>query len=128
MRYLRLDEVLALHAEQIRRIGGSAGVRDRGLLESAVAVARATFDGEPLHRTPFEAAAAFLFHLARKHPFVDGNKRSALAAALVFHWLDGIRVEAEEGALTVLVIGVASGTVAKSEAAVFLQRHALPLA
>jgi len=124
VRYLALDEVLALHAEQVRRFGGAAGLRDPGLLESAVAMPRATFDGEALHPTPFEAAAAYLFHLARKHPFVDGNKRIALAAALVFLWLNGWRIEADDASLTGLVVGVASGAVAKSEIAVYLQRHA----
>jgi death on curing protein len=124
VRYLALDEVLALHAEQVRRFGGAAGLRDPGLLESAVAMPRATFDGEALHPTPFEAGAACLFHLARNHPFVDGNKRVALAAALVFLWLNGWRVETDDDSLTGLVVGVASGAVAKSEIAVYLQRHA----
>lgn len=128
MRFLELDEVLALHAEQIRRFGGSPGLRDLALLESAVAMPRATFDGELLHPTPYEAAAAYLFHLARNHPFVDGNKRVALAAALVFLWFEGIRVEVDEESLTERVIGVASGSVAKSEVAVFLQRHGSPRA
>lgn len=127
MRFLTLDEVLALHAEQIRRFGGLPGLRDSALLESALAMPRATFDGELLHSTPFEAAAAYLFHLARNHPFVDGNKRAALAAALVFLWLEGYGVEVDDDALTDLVVGVASGDVAKSETAVFLQRHAIPL-
>ncbi len=124
MRFLSLDEVIALHAEQVRRFGGAPGLRDSALLESALAMPRATFDGEPLHPTSFEAAAAYLFHLARNHPFVDGNKRAALAAALVFLWLNGFRVEADDDALTELVVGVAGGTVAKSEVAVFLQRNA----
>lgn len=126
MRFLSLDEVIALHAEQVRRFGGAPGLRDSALLESALAMPRATFDGEPLHPTLFEAAAAYLFHLARNHPFVDGNKRAALSTALVFLWLNGFRVEADDDALTELVLGVASGTVAKSEVAVFLQRHAEP--
>lgn len=123
MRFLALEEVLALHAEQIRRFGGAPGLRDPALLASALAMPRATFDGEPLHATPWEAAAAYLFHLARNHPFVDGNKRTALAAALVFLGLDGFTVEADDDAVTGLVVGVASGAVSKSEVAVFLQRH-----
>jgi len=124
LRFLALDEVLALHAEQIRRFGGAPGLRGRGLLESALAMPRATFAGEPLHATVFEAAAAYLFHLARNHPFVDGNKRVALAAALVFLWLNGFRVECDDDALGDLVIGVASGRIPKAEAAVFLKAHA----
>lgn len=123
MRFLALEEVLALHAEQIRRFGGAPGLRDPALLASALAMPRATFGGEPLHATPWEAAAAYLFHLARNHPFVDGNKRTALAAALVFLGLNGFTVEAGDDAVTGLVVGVASGAVSKSEAAVFLQHH-----
>ena len=123
MRFLALEEVLALHAEQIRRFGGAPGLRDPALLASALAMPRATFGGEPLHATPWEAAAAYLFHLARNHPFVDGNKRTALAAALVFLGLNGFTVEADDDAVTGLVVGVASGAVSKSEVAVFLQRH-----
>jgi len=123
VRFLALEEVLALHAEQIRRFGGAPGLRDSALLASALAMPRATFGGEPLHATPWEAAAAYLFHLARNHPFVDGNKRTALAAALVFLGLNGFTVEAGDDAVTGLVVGVASGAVSKSEVAVFLQRH-----
>ncbi|HYQ81440.1 MAG TPA: Fic family protein, partial [Anaeromyxobacteraceae bacterium] len=72
--FLTLDEVLALHADQIGRYGGSPGLRDLGLLESALAAPRATFGGEHLHGSLPEMAAAYLFHLVRNHPFVDGNK------------------------------------------------------
>lgn len=71
------DEVLAAH-------GGSAGLRDEALLESAVAAPQATMAGEPLFTEPAELAAAYLFDLCRNHPFVDGDKRTALAACLVF--------------------------------------------
>ena len=71
------DEVLAAH-------GGSAGLRDAALLESAVAAPQASFGGEPLIKDPVEVAAAYLFYLCRNHPFVDGNKRTALACCLVF--------------------------------------------
>ena len=75
---------------------------------------------------PFEMAAACLYHLARNPPFVDGNKRTALAAALVFLWLNGFRLVVEEYALTDLVVKVATGEVTKAEAAVFLKTHSKP--
>src|SRR5205807_4774635 len=78
-RFLVLEEVLRIHAHQIEQYGGSFGVRDAGLLLSAVAAPQASFAGGFLHGTPFEMAAAYLFHLARNHPFLDGNKRTALA-------------------------------------------------
>jgi death on curing protein len=121
--FLTLDEVLALHEDQIRRYGGAAGLRDAALLSSAVATPRATFDGELLHGTLFERAAAYLYHLARNHPFVDGNKRTALAACLAFLWLNDHEVEAGEDELTDLVIGVAAGRVSKAQVAVFLEEH-----
>lgn len=73
----------AIHAEVLAAHGGSPGLRDAGLLESAVAAPQASFGGEPLFREPVEIAAAYLFYICRNHPFVDGNKRTALAAALV---------------------------------------------
>jgi death-on-curing protein len=122
--FLTLDEVLALHADQVRRYGGEAGLRDAGLLSSALAVPRATFDGTFLHGTLYEMAAAYLFHVCQNHPFLDGNKRTALAAALAFLWLNDIEIVADPDELTELVLEVARGRAAKSEVAVFLGRHA----
>ncbi len=76
--------VKAIHAEVLGAHGGSAGLRDAALLESAVAAPQATMAGEPLFTNPVELAAAYLFYLCRNHPFVDGNKRTALATCLVF--------------------------------------------
>lgn len=122
--FLTLDEVLGIHADQIRRYGGSPGLRDLGLLQSALGMPEATFEGEFLHGTLFEKAAAYLFHIARNHPFVDGNKRTALMCALVFLGLNGRRLEADADALYALVDGVAAGSVDKAEVAVFLRRNA----
>jgi death-on-curing protein len=79
-----VEAVKAIHAEVLDAHGGSAGLRDAALLESAVAAPQATMAGEPLLTNPVELAAAYLFYLCRNHPFVDGNKRTALAACLVF--------------------------------------------
>jgi death-on-curing protein len=119
--FLTLDEVLGIHACQIRRYGGRPGLRDLGLLQSALAMPETTFAGEFLHGTVFEMAAAYLFHLARNHPFADGNKRTALMSALVFLGLNGQRLDAEPGALYELVDGVAGGRVDKAEVSVFLR-------
>ena len=121
--FLTLDEVLGIHADQIRRYGGRPGLRDLGLLQSAVAMPETTFEGEFLHGTVFEMAAAYLFHLARNHPFVDGNKRAALMSALVFLGLNGQRLDTAPGALYELVDGVAAGSVDKAEVSVFLRRN-----
>lgn len=88
-RFLTVDEVLELHDLQIKRYGGSSGIRDRGLLESAVGMPQASFGGAYMHNGHFEMAAAYAFHIAENQPFVDGNKRTALASALVFlDWHD----------------------------------------
>jgi death-on-curing protein len=122
--FLTLDEVLAIHADQIERYGGGAGLRDRDGLLSALGVPSATFEATYLHGDPFEMAAAYLFHLAKNHPFVDGNKRTALMTAIVFLGLSGQALVAPPDELTDLVIGVADGSVTKSDVAVFLRRHA----
>ena len=83
-KHLTAPAVRAIHAEVIAAHGGAGGLRDDGLLESAVAAPQATFAGEPLMQDAIEVAAAYLFYLCRNHPFVDGNKRTALAACLVF--------------------------------------------
>lgn len=79
-----VSAVKAIHAEVLAAHGGAAGIRSEGLLESAVAAPQATMMGEPLLADPVEIAAAYLFYLCRNHPFVDGNKRVALATCLVF--------------------------------------------
>ena len=127
--FLTLDEGLSLHADLVARYGGSALVRDVGLLESALALPAATFDGVLLHASVDEQAAAYLFHLVKNHPFVDGNKRTGLMAMLAFLGLNGRHLEASEDDLTDLVLGVADGRITKAEVAVFSRRHAtLPLA
>ena len=122
--FLSLDEVLSLHEDQIRRYGGSGGVRDLGLLESAIGTVTATFGGFFLHETLFEMAAAYLFHICRNHPFIDGNKRTAVAAALTFLEMNGIEIDAGEADFYNLVIGVAEGKVTKAAVAVFFEEHA----
>lgn len=121
--FLTLDEVLALHEDQIRRYGGSHGVRDIGLLESALGNAAATFDGEYLNQTIFEMAAAILYGICRNHPFVDGNKRASVAAALVFLEMNGVTVDADQSVFYDLVIGVAEGRASKAQVAVFFENH-----
>jgi death on curing protein len=79
-----VEAVKAIHAETLAAHGGGAGLREVALLESAIAAPQATMMGEPLFSDPAEIAAAYLFYLCRNHPFVDGNKRTALATCLVF--------------------------------------------
>ena len=120
IRFLGLEEILALHADQIERYGGSPGVRDLGLLESAVAAPEASFGGEYLHATLPEMAAAYLFHLSQNHAFVDGNKRVAAAAMIMFVYLNDRDIACSEDELVELTLGVATGTTTKADVAVFL--------
>jgi len=124
--FLGLDEVLEIHADQIRRYGGSAGVRDMGLLESALAMPRAGAGGRYFHADLCEMAAAYLFHIARNHPFVDGNKRVAAMAAYVFLGMNGLTLRAPGPAFERLVRFVAEGRADKAAIATFLRRHARP--
>jgi death-on-curing protein len=124
--FLRLDEVLALEADLVSRYGGAPGIRDLGLLDSALAMAQTTFAGQYLHASLPEMAAAYLFHLVSNHPFLDGNKRIGLLGAIVFLRLNGLRLVAEPKALTELVIAVASGKASKAQVAVFLAKNVEP--
>lgn len=122
--FLLIDEVLQIHHDQIERYGGSPDLRDAGLLTSAVETARVTFDGQLLHKDLFEIAAAYLFHIVQNHPFVDGNKRTGAAAALVFLDLNGVEIEIDDESLVGHVLGVAQGQIAKTEIASFLRQRA----
>lgn len=112
-RFLNLAKVLRIHEDQIRRYGGSFGVRDLSLLESALAMPESTFEGRYLHEDLFAMAAAYAFHISQNHPFLDGNKRTALAAALVFLDLNGIVIQDPDGSLYGMMIGAASGRMGK---------------
>ena len=105
--FLDLEDVLLIHEDQLARYGGAAGVRDAGLLESAVAVPRASAAGEFAHEDLFAMAAAYAFHIAQNQPFLDGNKRTGLLAALVFLDLNGIEIADPEGKLYDAMIALA---------------------
>jgi len=127
VRFLSLEQVLAIHADQIRRYGGGPGVRDLGLLKSALAMPQASFSGQHLHPTLHEMAAAYLFHLTQNHPFLDGNKRMGLAAAIAFLGLNDTWVESDPAELLEMVLSVARGQIGKPEIAVFLRDRCIPL-
>ena len=121
--FLSVEDVLAIHARMVEEFGGDATVRDHGLLESAVMMPTARFGGKWLHPDLATMAAAYLFHLCKNHPFVDGNKRTALAAAETFLLLNARRLVATDDEVYDLTVGVASGTVAKDRVATFFQRQ-----
>jgi len=121
--FLDLEEVLAIHHDQITRSGGTAGIRDLGLLQSALATPQAGVGMQYFHADLFEMAAAYLFHIVRNHPFVDGNKRTSVTAALVFLEMNGIEIRASDEALVKTVLAVAEGKLQKGALAEFFRRH-----
>jgi death on curing protein len=121
--FLSLDEVLALHADQISRYGGETGVRDLALLQSALAMPQARFAGEWLHPSLPEMAGAYLFHLVRNHPFVDGNKRTGLISAIACLGLNDAELVATPEELVAVVVGVAERRTDKAQVAVFLRAN-----
>ena len=119
-----MDEVLRIHQDQIGRYGGKRGVRDIGLLESAVAMPRTTFGGQYLHDDLWQMAAAYMFHIIQNHPFHDGNKRTGVVAALVFLEINGVSVRLDEARLEQLVWDVARGESDKNAVTAFFRSHA----
>ena len=114
-RFLSTDEVLTLHETGIDAYGGSQGIRDARLLESALAMPRQGFGGEFLHEFPFGMAAAYLYHLCENHPFVDGNKRVALASCIVFLRMNGWNLATSEDAAHATVLEVAQAVKTKED-------------
>lgn len=122
--FLSCDDVLAIHQDLILSYGGSEGVRDLGLLQSALAMPQADFGGQYFHTDLFEMAAAYLFHLAKNHPFIDGNKRVGATAALVFLEINGVSIETSNESLVETTLAVAAGKLSKGAVAEFLRKHA----
>jgi death-on-curing protein len=124
-RWLDLDIVIDFHAEQLALFGGPDGIRDRGLLESAL--------GPPINKFTYDEtslaalAAAYGFGIARNHPFVDGNKRTALASIIVFLNLNKLDLEAPEEAATAIVLAMAAGEVGEDVVARWILDHLKPL-
>jgi death-on-curing protein len=124
--FLTIDEALAIHQRAVVQFGGSAGVRDIGLLQSALAVPQSAFGGQYLHASLAEMAAAYLFHLASNHPFVDGNKRVAAVAARVFLLMNDAEFDPTEQEYGDLVLDVAAGRAGKDAAVAFFKKHVRP--
>jgi death-on-curing protein len=122
-RFLTLSEIIEIHEEQIERYGGDHGLRDRGLLESAAAMPAAGMRGEYFHQGLYEMAAAYLFYLCSNHPFVDGNKRVALDAAMTFLEINGVEVTAPVGEVVELTLAVATGRADKDRIAEFFREN-----
>jgi death-on-curing protein len=120
--FLELEEVLLIHREQLARFGGGDGLRDQGLLESAIAMPRASFGGQFVHGSLFAMAGAYAFHIAENQPFLDGNKRTGVLAAVVFLELNGYIVEEPPSCLYDAMIAIAERRLDKAGLAALLER------
>lgn len=124
--FLSLGEVLTIHQDQIARYGGATGIRNIELLRSALGMPSATYGGQFLHTDIYEMAAAYLFHLVKNHPFINGNKRVGAVAALIFLYLNGFDLDAPEDDLAEMVQAGARGELDKADVVVFIRRHSRP--
>ena len=119
--FLTLAEVIEIHNNQINLYGGQNGTRDFGLLQSALAQPEASFANRWLHEDIFLMAAAYAFHICQNHPFFDGNKRTALASALVFLELNEISLDDSKGKLLEAMFNIAKGALSKQQFAEILK-------
>jgi death-on-curing protein len=124
--FLSLDEVLEIHEQQIKRYGGSPGLRDGGALESAIATPQVTFGGEFLHTSIPTMAAAYLFHLCQNHAFIDGNKRVGANAAITFLLMNNWEPTFDAEELTDLVLSVASSRLQKPDVVAIFEARCRP--
>ncbi len=127
MHFPSLQDVLIIQRTTIHKHGGSLGIRDLGLLESALFAPRHTMFGEELYPDMAAKCAILLYLLVENHPFVDGNKRTAFLSALRFAESNGYTFEATQDALYDLTIGIASGKLDKNAVTIWMQEHLRPL-
>ena len=127
IRFLTLSEVLIIYEDQIRRYGGEYGVRDLNLLSSALHVPQSSFNGEYLHKTIPEMVAAYTYHICQNHALIDGNKRVALASALVFLDINNYDFTCPENILYKEMMGVAKGEVKKEALIKFFEKYSIKL-
>jgi death-on-curing protein len=123
IKFLTLSEVLMILEDQIRNYGGVYGVRDINLLSSAVYMPESSFDGKYLHETIPAMAAAYTYHICQNHPFLDGNKRVALASSLVFLDINGYEFNCKNEILYNKIMDVAKGEVKKDELIKFYEKY-----
>ena len=123
MKRLTKEQVLRLHEDLIEEFGGIHGVRDEGLLESALSAPFQTFEGQDLYPSVLEKAGRLGYGLIRNHPFLDGNKRIGVHVLLVCLALNGVRLSYDDEALIQTALGVASGSIAFEEFCRWLSEH-----
>lgn len=122
--FLDINDVLVIHQPQLEEFGGRDGLRDPGLLDSALAQPMAHFAGQFLHEDLFAMATAYLYHITLNHPFVDGNKRTTLAATLTFLDINGHPISEPSPLLYEATVAVTGGCMNKGQIADLLRRLA----
>jgi len=123
VKFLTLSEVLLILDDQIKNYGGIYGVRDINLLSSAIYMPESSFGGQYLHETTPAMAAAYAFHICQNHPFIDGNKRVALASSLVFLDINGYELNCKDETLYNKIMDVAKGETKKEELIKFYEKY-----
>lgn len=122
-KFLTVDQVIELHDTFLQAYGGLAGIRDRGLLASAVEMPRISMFGEDMHKTLHDKAAAYLYHIVKNHPFNDGNKRTGAGSELIFLRVNGIDLKYDNSTYVQLVVDVADGKIQIFEISSFFKKH-----
>ncbi len=125
--FIPKDVVLIIHADLLQRYGGEPGLRDAGLLDSALAQPKMTFSGKYIHKTLFDKAAAYGFHVCKNHPFVDGNKRVAFVLMDIFLQNNGWEICPTEEEAYAIMMNLASGKLQKSQLSAWLKEHSSKL-
>lgn len=123
MKYPTLEEILILHDYQIKRFGGKYGVRDIRMLESAIQRPQATFDGKDLYPTLFQKASAVVHSIIKNHPFVDGNKRTGIHAALTFLGENGIEVDVKNKDIVKLGLDISNDKISLKDLAGWFEQN-----
>lgn len=123
MKYLTVEQVLFIHSRIIDETGGSHGIRDLGLLQSAVSRPRATFGGKELYHSIFHRAAALMESIIKNHPFIDGNKRTAISSSGIFLEINGYSLKTTQKEFERFTLDVAIGEASVHDAAAWFKKH-----
>lgn len=121
IKFLTVDQVIEIHDTFLQMYGGLSGIRDHGLLASAVEMPKVTMFGEDMHKDIYDKAAAYLYHIVKNHPFNDGNKRTGAGSALMFLRVNGFNPKYDKNAYMQLVVDVAEGIINKPEISEFFR-------
>ena len=127
IKFLKVAQVLFIHDQMVKKFGGSHGIRDLGLVESAVVRPQATFDGQYLYNSIFEKGAALLQSLLKNHPFVDGNKRTALTSSAIFLKQNGYKLTNAHKEEVEFAIRVDNGNLTVEQISKWLKMHSVKI-